>query len=267
MKIYFNPSFIQEPINFATYQEKGQEYLLFWMMAGEFLTFENPNCLLLVPNDSTLAQQIKELVDKDETYYHIFATPAENLRFKSNFYKVKNTTFHGLVIKDTNQVEKIVGNESKRARPEPSQITFKAIKWTKEKENQWGSFRGKLEIEPFSLGIENLPPITCLEFKFITKENPSPGPGDPNVKDLTESELYNSSILPESAGKLLPWKLKSFILMTQTPCIFLIVIIMFLLPYPKRKTKTAIKHMNLLKRHRKMIILTKLPLILIKLIM
>jgi hypothetical protein len=128
MKIYFSPSFIQKPINFATYQEKGQEYLLFWMTAGEFLTFENPNCLLLIPNNSTLAQQIKELVDKDETYYHIFATPTENLRFKSNFYKIKNTTFHGLIIKDTNQVEKIVGNESKRARPEPSQITFKAIK-------------------------------------------------------------------------------------------------------------------------------------------
>jgi hypothetical protein len=87
MKIYFSPYYNQSPTNFATYQEEGQEYTLFVMTTGEYLTFagENPLTLLLVPNDnSTFAQQIKEVIDKDE-HYHFFATPAENLKFKPDF--------------------------------------------------------------------------------------------------------------------------------------------------------------------------------------
>ena len=85
MKIYFSPYFTQFPINLATYQEESQEYFLVSMTAGEHLTFtgENPLILLLVPNDnSTFAQQIKEVIDKDE-YYYFFATPAENLKAHS----------------------------------------------------------------------------------------------------------------------------------------------------------------------------------------
>jgi hypothetical protein len=201
MKIYFSPSFIQEPINLATVKEESQECILFRMKAGEYLTLENPNILLLVPNDnSTFARQIKEVVDKDETYHNAFATSAENLKIKLNFWSAKNLTFHGLLIKDTSQVEKVAVNNSKPTL-EPGQITFKARKYTEKDKNEWGSYIGELEVEPFSLGMEGLSPITKLNFRFITKENPSPGPKDPHIKELTESELYKSKLLAESAGK------------------------------------------------------------------
>ncbi|CAJ0851228.1 2159_t:CDS:2 [Entrophospora sp. SA101] len=140
MKIYFSPSFIQEPVSLTTVEEKGQEYVLFRMVAGEYLTLENPNTLLLVPNDNS----------------------------------AKNLTFHGLLIKDTR------------------------------------SYVGVLEVEPFSLGIEGMPPITRLEFLFSTKENPQPGPSEPGIKKLTESDLYNNKLLTEGTGRNLTLKVKKF---------------------------------------------------------
>ncbi|CAJ0832428.1 9722_t:CDS:2 [Entrophospora sp. SA101] len=168
MKIYFSPSFIQEPVSLTTVEEKGQEYVLFRMVAGEYLTLENPNTLLLVPNDnSVFTRQIKEIVEKDETYHCVFVTSVENL-------KAKNLTFHGLLIKDTR------------------------------------SYVGVLEVEPFSLGIEGMPPITRLEFLFSTKENPQPGPSEPGIKKLTESDLYNNKLLTEGTGRNLTLKVKKF---------------------------------------------------------
>jgi len=40
------------------------------------------------------------------------------------------------LIKDTSQVEKIIGEKSKPAEPEPQQITFKVVSQEKGKENQ-----------------------------------------------------------------------------------------------------------------------------------
>jgi hypothetical protein len=178
----------------------------------------------LVPKDnSTFAKEVEEIINKKKGGEHIFATPFSNLKFKPNFNKNEDNiggAGHALLLKETNQVEKLaeVRNITSSS---PYQITFKVLNQHKEGYGQgkggrkltyqesfskYGSYTHILEIEPLDLGIENLPPITRLEFAFADETNPLAS----GNYELTKCELYKSKILENSTGKTFTMKVKEF---------------------------------------------------------
>jgi hypothetical protein len=152
----------------------------------------------------------------------LFATPFTNLKFIPNFSEEVDKEHEGdaLLIKDPQRVEKLTETRNIKS-SSPYQITFKVINQRKEGYGEesngrrltyqesftkYGFYTHILEIEPYDLGIENLPPITHLIFSFATESNPSAAG---NYK-LTKSELYKSPILENSVGKTFTMKVKEF---------------------------------------------------------
>lgn len=160
-----------------------------------------------------MASQIKK--DPEERGV-LFNTPFSNLKFKPCFRTKKfgdgsEGVYHGWIVKDTSQVKKISESEEL---PFP-QLTFQVVSQKKGQVDEWGNYSHELIIEPVSLGVENLPPITCLVFSF---SSPPPGSGmveDPTIKNLKKSELYNSDILTNSVGKTFSVAVKVWLLKNE----------------------------------------------------
>jgi hypothetical protein len=139
IKIYFLIAFIQVPDDPVVFQVESQDYSVFTIEKGYHLTFSNEvgRTRLLVPNNTQLAQQIKENASKRGGM--IFAAPVENLKFRSelSFTQAKGRAGNSLLVKKVSQVEKLgQTSQDSNIHPEPQSITFKVISQTKGKENQ-----------------------------------------------------------------------------------------------------------------------------------
>jgi|SRR6185436_7544 len=190
--------------NEISYQENEKKYLLTGLDAHNIIISTRFQTQLICPDDnSILANHIKNDPYADGT----FATPVSNLEFKPNFLQKGKYNYGALLIKDTNQLKK-----AELEKPAPrqvakwpsSELTFKVINQKKGKVDERGNYEHELEIEPFALEIEGVPKISRIVFDFS-----SPLPGQIEAeKSIKDTELYNSKLLTESAGKTFTMKIR-----------------------------------------------------------
>lgn len=158
----------QENESDENYQEGGRKYIVSGLGGANVLVGFNPD--LICPDDnSDLANHIKTNPSLIDT----FSTPFSNLEFRKGVVKNKNWNFgfDALIIKNNDQVKR---KSEYKAPAQP--LTFKVISQKKEtsvmigkliSKLPEGDYIHKLEVEPFSIGIEGLPKITWINFHFV----------------------------------------------------------------------------------------------------
>ncbi|CAG8793394.1 34968_t:CDS:2, partial [Racocetra persica] len=175
-----------------THTDGNQKYLVADYTKSNFQVWDNSLIRLLIPDDdSLLANHVKNNPDAND----VFVVSLSNLKYQPDFRKIGSLNFNGLVVKDTSQVKKIVGTERPQA-----EITFQVISQqqkTPGEDPAPGNYNHELVVKPFSLGIEGIPEISRIIFKF-TPLIPGQEEGE---KGIIKTELYNSKLLAESAGK------------------------------------------------------------------
>ncbi|CAG8717950.1 201_t:CDS:2, partial [Ambispora leptoticha] len=123
-----------------------------------------------------LVNQLKNIKSGED----IFTTAANNLQFKPNFINSAQGMIdddpdyyhHGLLIKDTSQIEKNTGTK-----PEANKFSFKVL-GSKVREIEGYKPENKtleLEIATLDLGIEGMPLITRIFFNFLTPDSTTVG--------------------------------------------------------------------------------------------
>ncbi|CFW93460.1 protein of unknown function (LPXTG-motif cell wall anchor domain) [endosymbiont DhMRE of Dentiscutata heterogama] len=185
-------------IRIKNYTDGGQKYLVANFTKDDFCELDNPRTHLIIPDDnSLLASHVKNNPDG----YDVFFTPLSNLKYRPGFQKGRQI-INGLLIKDTSQVKKLIETERTQA-----EITFQVISQQKKIEGENPNpknYSHELVVKPFSLGIEGIPEISRIIFNFISL---LPGQTQ-REKGLIKTELYNSKLLAESAGKTFSMKVK-----------------------------------------------------------
>ena len=166
----------------TSYIEGKQKYLFFVLEYSIKFGKKIPVTYLLVPDDNSVFVNYlkKDGIDIDdakaeEQLNNCFSTNLDNLKFKPDFI-VGKTAYQGkcFLIKNNNEVKKV----EKRNKTPLTPITFQVNKLTKVRLDKLfpeadykssASYAYELEIEPLSLGIEGMPPITRIVFVLFKK--------------------------------------------------------------------------------------------------